>query len=495
MIITPEDESQLKLRGLTSLDLLEQIELFTKRIQPVKLEKPCITGDGILRLNSSECNFFLEYYEEHKQDKSIQGFIPASGAASRMFRHLQNYNADTEDELTEEFILHFSHFAFTGLLAEVMAENGENLEEAVAQNNWQKIFSFILHKPGLGYSSQLKGMVGFHRYGEGVRTAFEEHVHQFLKYGRQSDGKCRIHFTVSPQHLEDVSEFMEMKLEEFPYEDIELSYSIQQPATDTIALTTDNVPLRGEDNSLVFRPGGHGALIRNLQSLDADIIFIRNIDNVSIEGQSAETVYYKKILAGVLLEVKHEINRLLDKLESQDESVLEEALEFIHTRIQPGVPIGQTIDELLQYARLRLDRPLRICGMVKNEGEPGGGPFWVKTPMGNSSKQIVEKSQLDGESLQQQKIFNSGTHFNPVDIVCSIKNRKGESYVLENFMDPSTGFVAEKFQKGKIIKALEHPGLWNGAMALWNTIFVEVPISTFNPVKTVNDLLRPGHQA
>lgn len=495
MIVTPEDELHLQGRGITLTDLIGQIDLFTKDIQPVKLEKPCVVSDGILQLNGAECNRLAAFYDEQKQGLQILGFVPASGAASRMFKHLHHYLPDNENDLTEEFILHFNRFPFLGALAERMEHDGQSLEMAMAENNWSKIFDYILTESGLNYDDQLKGMVLFHKYGDNARTAFEEHLHEFLKYGRQSDTKCKLHFTLASQHISLVSAFMNERVKEFQYEDIEITYSVQSPNTDTIALTKENNPVRDASGQLVFRPGGHGALIHNLQSLNADILFIKNIDNVTTETQVADTVFYKKVLAGLLIEVRKQIHHYLNELDNGNVAILDDVLEFIHERFQPGLPLGHTQEQLIQYAKLRLDRPLRICGMVRNEGEPGGGPFWVKMPGGYLSKQIVEKSQLETDNVQQSKIFKTATHFNPVDIVCGIKKRNGENYALENFIDHTTGFVSEKFQHGHVIKALELPGLWNGAMALWNTIFVEVPISTFNPVKTVNDLLRPGHQS
>ncbi|HEY8403912.1 MAG TPA: DUF4301 family protein [Flavobacteriales bacterium] len=494
MILTPEDDNQLKERGLTAIDLFRQIELFTKQTKPLKLERPCSINDGITALSTSECKQLVEYYESHTQGKEIIAFIPASGAASRMFKHLHNYSSDMDNDLTEEFILHFQHFPFVDKLAEVMAANGISLEEEIKQDNWQLIFDYILSARGLNYDGQLKGMVLFHKYDTGCRTAFEEHLHEFIRYGKQSDGKCRLHFTIAPQHLESVKEFMNGVVAQFPYEEIELTYSVQDSKTDTIALNRDNEPVRDSAGRLVFRPGGHGALIQNLENLSADIIFIKNIDNVTTSKQADDTVFYKKILGGLLLQLKEQVNNYLNELDAGNESILEEVLEFIHDRFQPGIPIGMNTEQLMQYAKLRLDRPLRVCGMVRNQGEPGGGPFWVRVPGGYFSKQIVEKSQLESDNVQQMKIFNSSTHFNPVDIACSIRKRDGSNYKLENFVDYSTGFISEKFQQGHIVKALELPGLWNGSMALWNTVFVEVPVSTFNPVKTVNDLLRPGHQ-
>jgi hypothetical protein len=494
MIITPEDDNQLKERGLTAVDLFRQIELFTKHTQPLKLERPCSINDGITSLSTSECKHLVDYFESQTQAKEIIAFVPASGAASRMFKHLHNYTSDTDNDLTEEFILHFRHFPFIDKLAEAMATDGHSLDNAIAEDNWQLIFDYILKPHGLNYDGQLKGMVLFHKYDKESRTAFEEHLHEFIRYGKQLDGKCRLHFTIAPQQLEEVKRFLENKVAQFQYEEIEIGYSVQDSKTDTIALNRDNEPVRDRSGRLIFRPGGHGALIENLEKLTADVIYIKNIDNVTTASQAEDTVFFKKILGGLLLEVKQQVDKYLEALDAGDESILDEVMEFIHDRFQPGMPLGMDKEQLIQYAKLRLDRPLRICGMVRNEGEPGGGPFWVRMPGGYFSKQIVEKSQLEQDNVQQLKIFKSSTHFNPVDVVCAIRKRDGSNYKLENFVDYSTGFISEKFLHGHVVKALELPGLWNGSMALWNTIFVEVPISTFNPVKTVNDLLRPGHQ-
>jgi hypothetical protein len=423
----------------------------------------------------------------------LQKFVPASGAASRMFKHLYNYNVDSVSELTEEFILRIDQFPFVGQLEKRMSQEGLSLGELKSNNDWKRIFDFILGSHGLNYDDQLKGLVVFHQYDQELCTAFDEHLYESMAYGKQGDGKCRIHFTLAPHHIERVQQYFEEKLKRHEYDHIELSFSSQESSTDTLALTKDNEPFRDTDGKLVFRPSGHGALIHNLQKLEADVIFIKNIDNVTVRDNLSDTTLYKQVLAGVLVELKSKVFSYLDSLD-QSEERLDEALEFIQNWFQPGLPMGMNRNQLVQYAQLRLDRPLRVCGMVRNEGEPGGGPFWVRTQGGHISKQIVEKSQVDLNDPQQTRILMNSTHFNPVDLVCSIRNRKGENYHLDEFIDYTAGFVTEKFQQGVVLKALEWPGLWNGAMALWNTVFVEVPVTTFNPVKTVNDLLRPGHQ-
>lgn len=494
MNLSAIDLNELERRGINAADLVSIIHQFTTDTRPLKLERPCIPGDGIGVLSATECHTYQGLFEELKKNKRMLKFVPASGAASRMFKHLFNYNPSATTDLVEEFIIHFDRFPFIEALTKAMQHQGFDLQKAVTQNDWSTIFDFILSDRGLGYAGIPKGMVLFHKYPSGARTAFEEHLYEAVGYAKESGGVCRIHFTVPVQHLSEIESFLKDGASEFPYEEFDLSFSVQSEKTDMIALDRDNEPLRDADGKLVFRPAGHGALIHNLAACDADVIFIKNIDNITTDVLRDETIFYKQILAGYLLKTQQEIHELLRELENETQGALERALEYIQEKFQPSLPLGMTIDELGGYAKGRLDRPLRICGMVRNEGEPGGGPFWVRMEDGTLSKQIVERSQIDPHDVQQNVIFEEATHFNPVDIVCSIKDRHGKKYALQNYIDHSTGFVSEKFMEGKVIKALELPGLWNGAMALWNTVFVEVPISTFTPVKTVNDLLRPGHQ-
>jgi hypothetical protein len=491
---TQQDEIEFNRRGLSRTQIIEQIGKFIHETKSVHLERPCTQSDGIVVLSPADCHRLLSIYENELKSKTVLKFVPASGAASRMFKHLHNYSPDVISDLTEEFILNFQHFPFIDDLRRKISDRGLSLDAMMQDNDWEKIFEFILDPEGLHYDAQLKGMVVFHRYDDQVRTAFEEHLHEAIEYARMEDGKCKLHFTIAPQHLEKVKAFLLRKANSFPYQEYEIGYSVQSDSTDTLALSKDNDPVRDHDGNLIFRPAGHGALIHNLQSLQADIIFIKNIDNVTTDRNRAETTFYKKIIAGLLIDLQHEMDNLLLSLEEERNDALENALEFIQLWFQPGLPLGMSRPELKKYAIDRIERPLRICGMVRNEGEPGGGPFWVRMTDGHVSKQIVERSQVDIHDALQAKILGGSTHFNPVDIVCSIKNRKGMNFDLSQYIDYSTGFISEKFQDGQVIKALELPGLWNGAMALWNTVFVEVPVSTFNPVKTVNDLLRPGHQ-
>ncbi len=495
MKFSEEDICELSRRGLTVNDLVHQIHRFTRDLQQLRLEHACTAGDGITALSAAECNRLLGVYDSEHSRYVIQKFVPASGAASRMFKHLYNYSPTGVGHLTEEFILNFDRFPFVPKLRNRLREKGKDLEALKSDDRWGEIFDALLGPEGLNYGNYPKGLVDFHAYPHGVRTAFEEHLREALAYARNKDGSCEVHFTLSPSHVEDVIPFLRKKIEEeLPYEDIRITHSVQSIESETIALDKNNEPARDENGALIFRPSGHGALIHNLGDLCADIIYITNIDNITPDSQREETVFYKKILGGMLISLKSQVNHLVASLEAGEKGSGQNALEFIQHWFQPGLPLGMNEEQLRLYARLRLDRPLRVCGMVRNEGEPGGGPFWTRMPDGHISKQIVEKSQVDPSDVQQMRILSEATHFNPVDMVCAIRDRHGNKYNLNNFIDYSTGFVSEKFHNGKVIKALELPGLWNGAMALWNTVFVEVPVSTFNPVKTVNDLLRPGHQ-
>lgn len=495
MLLSYTDIETLSSRGISVEEFKELVNLVAHGNQMLKLEKPCTAGDGIVRLDASESHKYLELYESFSKSGSIVKFVPASGAASRMFRHLYHYSADNLNHDAEEFILHFREFPFVGTLEKKLAAENISLRQLVNDNEWQTIFSAILGSPGLGYADYPKGLVTFHKKDNLEISAFEEQLSESLLYARESEGKCRIHFTISPAHENLIRKSFEEILSRYPFDPFEISFSFQSPSTDLPALTKDNQLARDSNNQIIFRPAGHGALLKNLGELKADIIFIKNIDNVTTQNQIKDTVFYKKTLAGMLVEVKNKVFELLNALDLGSAKALDEALEFIQQHFQPGAPIGMSREQMIQYARTRLDRPIRICGMVRNEGEPGGGPFWVKMLDGQISKQIVEKNQVATNELQQSRIVNNSTHFNPVDIVCSIKNRSGTNYDLNKFVDSSAGIISEKFEQGKVIKALELPGLWNGSMAMWNTIFVEVPVSTFNPVKTVNDLLRSGHQS
>jgi hypothetical protein len=495
MLFSATDEKDLAAREITPAELINTIYRFTHQTGTIELDRPCVPNDGIIQLAPPAALELSQKFNLESKIKTMVKFVPASGAATRMFSHLFQFDPQKVTPLIEELVLNFDLFPFYAQLKDKLSEHSFDLSTLIAENKWEQIIRFILYSPGLNFSKFPKGLVPFHRYKNGVvRTAFEEHMHEAVDYGREADGTCRIHFTLAPHHIEMVMSFLKDKAASFPYEKFILNHSIQKINTDTPAIDRNNNPVRDKEGHIIFRPAGHGALIHNLQELDEDVIFIKNIDNVTTEDQKHEAIFYKKVLAGLLLELKNKADFYVSALEQNDRSVIDEALLFIKHWFQPSFPSLSTEENVINFITLQLDRPMRVCGMVKNEGEPGGGPFWVRMSDGFISKQIVEKSQVDHHNLQQMKVLSSSTHFNPVDVVCTIKNRHGLKYNLNEFIDHSTGFISEKFVEGNVIKGLELPGLWNGSMALWNTVFVEVPVSTFNPVKTVNDLLRPGHQ-
>jgi hypothetical protein len=341
----------------------------------------------------------------------------------------------------------------------------------------------------MGYATLPKGLLAFHSYDGGARTAFEEHLVEASQYARSQDGTCRLHFTVSPEHE---AKFKELLGEVGPsFEErlgvkFDIGFSVQKPSTDAMAVDMDNAPFRNQDESLLFRPGGHGALIANLNDLDAEIVFVKNIDNIVPDHLREPCVFWKRVVGSTLIELQSEGFRHLDALEKDGDAAFEAAADFLRERLNVTVPNATE-------AAAALDRPYRICGMVENTGEPGGGPFWTLLD-GAETAQVVETSQVDPDSESQKAILAKATHFNPVDLACAIRDRSGKPYDLREFIDEDAVFIAEKSKDGKPLKSLERPGLWNGAMARWNTVFVEVPIATFNPVKTVNVLLERAHQ-
>jgi hypothetical protein len=383
-----------------------------------------------------------------------------------------------------------------------MSRAGKSLDECIQKNDFTSILDYTLSPKGLNYGNLPKGILKFHHYGTFARTATGEHLVEGAHYCANRAKQVTVHLTVSPEHLsnfKDLIAYVQPYYESMFGVSLDISFSVQKPSTDTIAVDMNNEPFREKDGSLVFRPGGHGALIENLNDLDCDIVFIKNIDNVVPDRLKAETYRYKKLLGGLLLQLQGKAFNLLKALDKKppSEEVIDEATQFCGKQINTSFPSDfyhWEESKKVRFLQNILNRPIRVCGMVKNEGEPGGGPFWVKNKQGEVSLQIVESSQIDLKNPEQKKIFNSSTHFNPVDLVCSLKNYKGERFDLHNYIDHNTGFIAIKSKDGKQLKALELPGLWNGAMANWITVFVEVPIITFNPVKTVNDLLREQHQ-
>lgn len=487
-----KDLEQIAAQG-SSVDIVnQQIAYFKSGFPFMKLAAAATPGNGILQLAEAELSSYQRLFEEKSKQLSLLKFVPASGAASRMFKSLfAALDEGKADQSVEHFFEHLGDFAFAQELL-LHSKNGERVE----------ILEGLLTEAGLGYGNLPKGLLSFHKYPDGsIRTPAEEHLVEGVNYSK-SGNIVKIHFTVSPEHLPKFQALFAEK--QAHYEQVfgvqfDISFSIQKPATDTIAVNMDNTPFREPDGSLLFRPAGHGALLANLNDISADIIFIKNIDNVVPDRLKADTYTYKKALAGVLISLQTNIFAYLDLLKSGSPTLseLDEIALFMQKQLGSKIASGfydLSHEEQCQYLFNQLNRPLRVCGMVKNQGEPGGGPFWCEAEQGKLSLQIVESAQVDFANEAQKEIFAQSTHFNPVDLVVAPMKYDGSKFDLSLYTDPQTGFITEKSKDGKSLKAQELPGLWNGSMAQWNTVFVEVPLITFNPVKTVNDLLREEHR-
>lgn len=477
------DIKHIEQKGITSEQIRTQLQQFRDGIEPLFLEGSATVGDGIVRLGDSAINKYVAAYSEH-QVESIK-FVPASGAATRMFKLLFQFLEERKTTKNEssfnQFFDNLEQFAFYDDLQEAYESR---YNQPISKNERRKIAKVLLEDHGLGYSNLPKGLLKFHKYETEISTPVQEHLNEGHSYAKGSEG-IKIHFTVSPEHLGRFENHVANLVSELQSETpINVEFSIQQEHTDTIAVDLDNEPFRTVTGELYFRPAGHGALLENLNALDADVIFIKNIDNVVKQEFRKETNVYKKALAGLMLQYQQEVFDLLRRAD-KGENIIEEGISLL---AQFGWRGEIKPDEVASL----LNRPIRVCGMVKNEGEPGGGPFWVRI-QNKHSLQIVESSQIRKKSIDQRSIFESGTHFNPVDLICGVRNYKGEKFDLLNFRDKESGFITEKTHQGRKLRALELPGLWNGSMAYWNTVFVEVPLSTFNPVKTVLDLLKEPH--
>ena len=477
-MFTEQDLQQIADHGLTPARVETQLENFRRGFPWLNVVRAASPADGIVILDAAQADAAVARYEKAAAGLGIVKFVPASGAATRMFKELFEFvNEGKRGKGIDTLLSNLDKFAFAPELKAVLPEDADDRATVDAIVN-----------EGLNYGHKPKGLVTFHAYPEGARKAVEEHLVEGASYA-SSNGVARIHFTVSPEHMEG---FRTLLAEKVPvYEKrfgirYDISFSVQKPATDTIAVNPDNTPFRQDDGRLLFRPAGHGALIENLNEIDADVIFIKNIDNVTTDAQRGDTVRYKKVLAGVLLDLQERAFEYLRALDVEG-CELAPIAEFIEKRLCVKLPADY--DSAL--LRAVLDRPIRVCGMVRNEGEPGGGPFWVGNPDGTESLQIAESSQIGPDDMPLMK---SATHFNPVDLVCGVKTSKGGKFDLRQYTDPSTGFISSKSSGGRELRAQELPGLWNGAMARWNTLFVDVPITTFSPVKVVQDLLRPQHQ-
>ena len=490
------------LREVHILDIQKQIEWFEKGYPHRRLLRPATIGDGIRKLGEAESRALQREYEDALCEKSVCKFVPASGAASRMFRDLgalrdifssEEAVLDPEGKkILEKFLLSATRFPFSGLLEQRL---GEGIEKVASSGNFRLIFDTLLGTDGLGYGTVPKGLVPFHSYGGEGRTAFCEHFKEALEY-ISSRGTASMHFTIPPAFAEEFAEEEDKTVSFFSSQGIsfDVTYSVQDPETDTIAVAMDNTPVRDADGSLLRRPAGHGALLKNLNELCYDCIFIKNIDNVAKEALLPDTVKWKKTLAGLLLSIQRKVFQYAEALSSHrvSESLEREIVSFCREELLMDLSGFSEVNKR-KHLLQALNRPVRVCGVVENMGEPGGGPFWVGGK-GGKSLQIVESAEVDHHRSSQRHIWESSTHFNPVDIVCGVKNFKGEKFNLPDFVDPEAGIITEKTFGTMKIKALELPGLWNGSMSGWTTVFVEVPSTTFNPVKTVWDLLGEPHQ-
>ncbi len=507
-MLTHEDKELLAKKGISEEKIAEQLACFEKGFPFLKLSAAAsVENGGIMKAEEKDFERYLAAWNAYKDgEKKIVKFVPASGAASRMFKNMFEFlGADYDKPTTDfekKFFDHIHDFAFyNDLNAACMDNTGKNIDALLSEQNYKAIVSNLLEAAGLNYGALPKGLLKFHRYADGVRTPLEEHLVEGALYAAGKTGEVNVHFTVSTEHRALFEKLVAAKVGEYEAKygaKYHISFSEQKPSTDTVAADMENKPFRDKDGKLLFRPGGHGALIENLNDLDADIVFIKNIDNVVPDRLKADTVIYKKLLAGVLVTLQKQAFEYLELLDSGHYSheQLETIIRFVQQQLRCRRTDLKELEDadLVIYLRKKLNRPMRVCGMVKNVGEPGGGPFLAYNPDGTISLQILESSQIDMNDPEKKAMFEKGTHFNPVDLVCAIRDYKGRKFNLLEHVDKATGFISYKSKNGKDLKALELPGLWNGSMSDWNTVFVEVPLSTFNPVKTVNDLLREQHQ-
>jgi len=493
---TKEDLLQIATKGINEKQLELQLKQFVEGIPFENLIAPASIDNGIVRLEEDHKKSWVEKFENSSAKKLK--FVPASGAATRMFKNLffflEQFNQD--EETLEDFVTRTDKNELRKFFQQV--KNLPFYEEVINSQYFKNnstlegfetaFLKGLLSEEGLGYGNYPKGLIPFHNYKDEVLTAFEMHFLEAENYAKNKDA-AQLHFTVAEKHIEKFKKLQSQIEEKYKDSSFSVDYSFQLTTTDTLAVDDHNQPFREKNGELLFRPGGHGALIENLNNVDADIIFIKNIDNVCVHEFLNEIVDYKKALGGSLLEIQEKVFKTLEDIDKEKPEAIKEAQKLLSECFHQTTAI-----ENFTEAKALLNKPIRVCGMVKNEGAPGGGPFWVKDVEGKVSLQIVESAQIDMSKKDQKEIVSKSSHFNPVDLVCGIKNYKGEKFNLLEFVDPAKGFISEKSKNGKTLKALELPGLWNGAMAKWNTIFIEVPLITFNPVKSVVDLLKPSHQ-
>ena len=505
-MLSQQDLKQLAQKGISEAQIEYQLGQFKTGFPFLKLEAAASIERGIVAPNEADRKKYVEAWQQYKAaGKRVVKFVPASGAASRMFKDMfafvdADYDVPTTD-FEKKYFDNIEKFAFYDELDAACKKNeGKGIKALISEGNYKAVAANMLKAEGLNYGQLPKGLLLFHNYPEGPRTPMEEHLVEGALYAA-SNGEAHVHFTVSHEHMDLFKAKVAQKADVYAKKygiKYDITFSEQKPSTDTIAANPDGTPFRNSDGTLLFRPGGHGALIENLNEIEADVIFVKNIDNVVPDRLKPETVEWKQIIAGVLVTLQEkafEYLRLLDTGKYSHEQI-EEIIRFVQQDLCCRKSDIKELEdaELVIYLRNKLNRPMRVCGVVKNVGEPGGGPFLTYNQDGTVSLQIPESSQIDKSNKEYMEMFTKGTHFNPVDLVCAVKDYKGNAFDLPKYVDPTTGFISQKSKSGKELQALELPGLWNGAMSDWSTIFVEVPLGTFNPVKTVNDLLREQHQ-
>ena len=506
-MLTTEDRKQLAQKGISEQQIESQLNQFRQGFPYLKLRAAAAIGNGIVAPSEAECQTLVKAWNDYKAEgHHITKFVPASGAASRMFKNMFEFRDGDHDapqtDFEQKYFNRIADFAFCPALDDAChVLYGEGIEALISAGRYKDVVRAMLDEEGLNYGQLPKGLLQFHAYDDCARTPLEEHLVEAALYA-VSNGETDVHFTVSTEHRELFQQLVQRVLpayeEKFGIK-YHVSFSEQKPSTDTLAATMDNEPFRTEDGRLLFRPGGHGALIQNLSDLDSDIVFIKNIDNVVPDRLKPATTLWKQVIAGKLVNIQRQAFAYLRRLDEGGvgQAELQEMSHFLRNELSTEVPGIAELSEaqLIDTLRQKFNRPIRVCGVVKNVGEPGGGPFLAFNADGSISPQILESSQIDAHNPAYMAMFTGGTHFNPVDLVCAIRDYKGSKFDLPRYVDHATGFISYKSKSGKDLKALELPGLWNGAMSDWCTIFVEVPLETFNPVKTVNDLLRPEHQA
>lgn len=496
-----KDIEQITSMGISNPDVERQLAIYSQGPRYLHLERPCRVGDGIRAVTPSQRKKLIQYYDTEADQCKILKFVPASGAASRMFADW--FTAAEKGTfggagMDRSFFADLNRMPFISII-----QKDRSAQQSIRQKNVGAILDYILLSNGLRFGWLPKALIPFHAYRNGeVRTAFEEHFREAASYTVGTGGLCRLHFTVSDEHVRDVRALMKLIVplcEKCSHVRFKVDLSVQSPATNIVAADENNLPFRDETGRLVFRPGGHGALIQNLQNLDADLIFIKNIDNIVPDAQQKKILPYKKMLGGLALQLRKTVITMLRQLEKDQLTVdeLEAITDFC--RLELSKSFSKDFSKLSPQEKqrqlfLHLNRPLRICGMVRNEGEPGGAPFWVREADGSQTLQIVESAHVNQSRPSQKKIWSQASYFNPVDMVCCTKNHRGKKFNLTDYVNRDAYLIIPKTEKGRRLKAQEMPGLWNGGMAYWNTVFVELPLIVFNPVKTVYDLLRPQHR-